>query len=89
MTMTHGDRAAHFALVTLREAAGETRITNGDPARFKRLVAEAREAANKAGVELKTVYAAVIKTLHDSDSPLAHKLRNLSVAADGPRLPGC
>lgn len=60
MTLTPGDRAAHMALVILREAAGETRITNGDPAKFKRLMAEARDAADKAGVDFKTVVAAVI-----------------------------
>lgn len=86
MTLTPGDRAAHMVLVTLREAVGETRITNGDPAKFKRLVAEARDAANKAGVDLKTVYAAVIKRLDETDSPLAERVRNLSIAADGVQL---
>lgn len=84
--MTPGDRAAHMALLTLREAVGDTRITNGDPAKFKRLVAEARDAENKAGVELKSVYAAVIKTLHESDSPLSEKVRQLSFAGDDLQL---
>ncbi len=86
MTLTPGDRAAHMALVTLREVAGQTRITNGDPAKFKRLMAEARDAADKAGVDLKSVYAAVIRRLHESDDPLAHALLKLSIAAESEQL---
>lgn len=86
MTLTPGDRAAHMALVVLREAAGETRITNGDPVRFKRLLTEARDAADKAGVDLKTVFSAVVTRLTETDEALAERLRKLSFAADGERL---
>jgi hypothetical protein len=78
--MTLGDRATHYALLCLREVAGETRITNNDPAKFKRLMQEVKDAADEAGVDLKTVYAAVLRQLDESNAPLAEKLRRMSIS---------
>lgn len=76
--MRPAENAMRLALLVLKEIAGETRITNGDDETFRSLMREARQAADRAGVEVTDVYTSVVHGLEDTNPRLFNRLKNWS-----------